>query len=86
MDRITIISNIENHYIENIRKYIGETYCYSLTLAMITKLPIISINKNYDSVIKNRLLKYDKSYFFESINDSKYNFDTLPVNKIILEI
>lgn len=46
-----------------------ETYSYSLTLSMITNLPILSLKKNFDSVVENRLSKYDKAYFFKSISD-----------------
>ena len=46
-----------------------ETYSFTLTLAMITKLPILSYFKNYKYVINERLKNYDKCYFFESITD-----------------
>jgi hypothetical protein len=44
-----------------------ETYSYTLSLAMITNLPILCLKKNYPSVIVNRLQKYNKSYFFNNI-------------------
>ena len=44
-----------------------ETYSYTLSLSIITRLPIISFKKNYDSVIANRLLHYKNKYFFETI-------------------
>jgi hypothetical protein len=44
-----------------------ETYSYTLTLSMITNLPILSLKKNYNGVISNRLLNYEKKYFFETI-------------------
>ena len=44
-----------------------ETYSYTLSLSMITNLPIISFQKKYYSVIANRLLNYEKKYFFETI-------------------
>jgi hypothetical protein len=44
-----------------------ETYSYTLTLSMLTKLPIISINKDFNLVIYNRLSKYDKVYFIDDI-------------------
>jgi hypothetical protein len=34
---------------------------------MITSLPILCLQKKFPSVIKNRLKKYDKSYFFNNI-------------------
>ena len=46
-----------------------ETYSYTLTLSMITKLPILSYFKNYKYVINDRLKKYDKSYFFKNIDE-----------------
>ena len=46
-----------------------ETYSYTLTLSMITQLPIITLEKHFDSVIHNRLLKYEKTYYFDKIND-----------------
>jgi len=46
-----------------------ETYCYTLSLAILTQLPIISLNKNFPSVIKNRLSNYDKSYHFSLFNN-----------------
>lgn len=44
-----------------------ETYSYILTLSMITNLPILSLKKNYNGVVSNRLLNYKKKYFFETI-------------------
>jgi hypothetical protein len=46
-----------------------ETYSYTLTMSMITDLPILSLEKPYDSVVKNRLKSYDKAYYFSSMND-----------------
>ena len=46
-----------------------ETYSFTLTLSMITKLPILSYFKNYKYVINDRLNKYDKSYFFKNISE-----------------
>jgi hypothetical protein len=45
-----------------------ETYCYTLTLSMITDLPILYLKKPDKSVIKNRLNNYDKAYEFDSID------------------
>ena len=47
-----------------------ETYSYTLTLSMITNLPIISFKKNFDSVISNRLSSYNNKYFFETIPEA----------------
>jgi hypothetical protein len=44
-----------------------ETYSYTLTLAMLTKLPILSFYKDYKYVINDRLKNYDKKYYFENV-------------------
>ena len=46
-----------------------ETYSYTLTLAMTTDLPIIYLDKNFYSVIKNRLVNYAKAYSFNTIQE-----------------
>jgi hypothetical protein len=46
-----------------------ETYSYTLTLSMLTQLPILSFKKNFKNVIENRLNSYDKKYFYENIED-----------------
>lgn len=46
-----------------------ETYSYSLSLMMCTKLPILSIKKDDESVIHDRLKKYKNSYIFENVSD-----------------
>jgi hypothetical protein len=49
-----------------------ETYSYTLTLSMLTQLPIISLKKPYNSVVENRLFKYKKNkevYYFSSLNE-----------------
>jgi len=46
-----------------------ETYSYTLTLSMLTKLPILSYYKSYKYVVNNRLKNYDKSYFFCNIDE-----------------
>ena len=43
-----------------------ETYSYTLTLAMITQLPILVLKKPYANVIENRLSKYPKTYYYDS--------------------
>jgi hypothetical protein len=45
-----------------------ETYSYTLTLAMLTDLPILVFDKMYKSVIKNRLLSYKKHYLFNNLD------------------
>jgi len=54
-----------------------ETYSYTLTLGMITQLPILYLKKNGISVIENRLSEYNKSYEFSSI----YELDNLVKSK-----
>ena len=44
-----------------------ETYSYTLTLAMCMNIPIISCDIG-SCVIQNRLMKYGKGYFFNSID------------------
>ena len=44
-----------------------ETYSYTLSLAMITNLPILCLQKSFPSVIKNRLQTYNKKYFFNNM-------------------
>ena len=46
-----------------------ETYSYTLTLAMITQLPILSLKKDFKNVIENRLQSYNKKYFYNNIED-----------------
>ena len=46
-----------------------ETYSYTLTLKMLTQLPIISYRKSFSSVVENRLSNYNKTYYFTSIID-----------------
>ena len=45
----------------------SETYSYTLTLKMITRLPIIYFKKTGNFVVENRLSNYDKAYSFESL-------------------
>ncbi len=58
-----------------------ETYSYTLTLSMLTQLPILCLKKKFPSVIQNRLSKYEKVYYFtnyknlsELINKHKQDF------------
>jgi hypothetical protein len=46
-----------------------ETYSYTLTLEMLTDLPILSFNKKFKNVIKSRLNNYNKHYFYDNITD-----------------
>lgn len=46
-----------------------ETYSYTLSLSMLTKLPIIYLKKNFTSVIENRLADYSNAYSFININE-----------------
>jgi len=45
-----------------------ETYSYTLTIGMITQLPILYLKKNGISVIENRLSIYNKSYEFSTLH------------------
>ena len=48
-----------------------ETYSYTLSLAMLTQLPILSIKKNFDGVVQERLSKYEKAHFFTNFVELK---------------
>ena len=47
----------------------NETYSYTLTIAMLTQLPILYLKKNGLSVVENRLSKYNKAYAFTTIGE-----------------
>jgi hypothetical protein len=49
-----------------------ETYSYTLTQMMLSKLPIFYQKKNYPSVIENRLSTYSKAYSFDNIDNISY--------------
>ena len=53
-----------------------ETYSYTLTLSMLTDLPILYFKKTFPSVIENRLSTYKKAYPFMFIT----NMDGLLLN------
>jgi hypothetical protein len=57
-----------------------ETYSYTLTLKMITQLPICSIKKKFKGVVENRLSKYDKYYTFSSVNEAIRLIETVKQN------
>jgi hypothetical protein len=42
-----------------------ETYSYTLTLSMLTELPILILKKKYFGVIDNRIKNYDKKTYFK---------------------
>ena len=46
-----------------------ETYSYTLTMYMLTNLPIIYLNKRFNSVIHNRLLNYTNAYGFNTLKE-----------------
>ena len=46
-----------------------ETYSYTLTLSMITKLPILYYKKKFNSVINSRLKKYNNAYVFRTLDE-----------------
>jgi hypothetical protein len=45
-----------------------ETYSYTLTLAMITQLPILYLKKNELSVVEERLSSYNKAFSFTTLS------------------
>jgi len=46
-----------------------ETYSYTLSLVMITQLPVLYFEKPFESVIENRLQKYNNAHSFNSIDN-----------------
>jgi hypothetical protein len=46
-----------------------ETYSYTLTLAMLTGLPILCLKKKFASVVENRLSKYQKVLYFTNYSN-----------------
>lgn len=55
---------------------IPEIYSYTLTCAILTKLPILSLKKAYDNSIDNRLKDYKNVFYFTNIKE---------LNKLIKE-
>ena len=43
-----------------------ETYSYTLSLCMLTNLPILCLKKNFPSVIENRLKSYSNVHYFSN--------------------
>jgi hypothetical protein len=46
-----------------------ETYSYTLTLSMLTQLPILILKKKILSVVEDRISNYTKTYFFKNIQE-----------------
>lgn len=69
---INRFNELLSHYKPNIILELGlcpETYSYTLTLAMLTQLPILCLKKNMDCTVEARLSTYNKVYFFDTIKD-----------------
>lgn len=69
-DNISELNNLLSIHKPNVLLELSlwpETYSYTLTLSMITDLPILFFNKNFNSVIKNRLINYTKAHKFSSM-------------------
>lgn len=49
-----------------------ETYSYTLTLGMITQLPILFLKKNNNSVVEQRLSTYQKAFSFTNMTELNY--------------
>jgi hypothetical protein len=49
-----------------------ETYSYTLSLSMLTQLPIFCLKKKFNSVVENRLNQYNKAYYFSTLDELKY--------------
>jgi hypothetical protein len=74
-----ILSKIKPHALLELSLW-SETYSYTLTLAMLTNLPIFYHKKNFNSVIEKRLSLYPKSYSFNCINHLNKLIKTLKQN------
>ena len=46
-----------------------ETWCYTVTLSMLTRLPILYLNKNFPSVVTERLKKYKNAFYFNNLKE-----------------
>uniref|UniRef100_A0A6C0JHV5 Glycosyl transferase family 1 domain-containing protein n=1 Tax=viral metagenome TaxID=1070528 RepID=A0A6C0JHV5_9ZZZZ len=46
-----------------------ETYSYTLSLSMLTDLPILILKKHFSSVIENRAENYKKKFYFDNIDE-----------------
>lgn len=53
-----------------------ETYSYTLSLSMITSLPIMFLSKSFPSVIENRLSKYSNAYKYDNVRQMCLDFDS----------
>lgn len=58
-----------------------ETYSYTLTLMMITNLPILYQRKRYQSVVEDRLSTYNKAYSYEDLDDLIRQLSKISNNK-----
>ena len=52
-----------------------ETYSYTLSLCIITELPIMFIKKKFPSVIENRLSNYNNAFSYDNIKDMYGDFE-----------
>jgi hypothetical protein len=54
-----------------------ETYSFTLSLAMLTQLPIFYQKKTFNSVIENRLFDYEKAHSFSHVDKFIQNIDNV---------
>ena len=52
-----------------------ETYSYTLSLCMITQLPIIYLKKRFPTVVENRLAHYNKKHSFTNYQELSVLFN-----------
>ena len=52
-----------------------ETYSYTLSLCMITQLPIIYLKKRFPTVVENRLAHYNKKHSFTNYQELSFLFN-----------
>lgn len=57
-----------------------ETYSYTLSLSMITQLPIIYLKKRFSNVIENRLACYNNKYSFTNYKELSILFNKCKQN------
>jgi hypothetical protein len=46
-----------------------ETFSYTVSLSMLTDLPILILKKKFISVIDNRIKDYEKKFYFDNLNE-----------------
>jgi len=63
-----------------------ETFSFTLTLAMITGLPILYQNKFFNCTVQRRLQQYQNAYMFDNIQDVSLSWITKKGQKYLYKI